>query len=352
VKITANQVTITRILLLPIPAWMLLSGDKTLLWVGLAIGTVLGATDAVDGYMARRDGPTVLGGLLDPVADKVFVATFLIPLVGLGHCPWWAAGLIFVRELLITALRSSVAARDEKLQTSKLGKIKTIAQMGGLGLYVFVRELSKPEIFYVHAAGIGGLFVFLAIMAARKKKPPYWVGAAIVLWTMLTALTWYFDETTAVLFWLFIIMLVLTWISGTDYLVNSAKLLLRTGIRLFDVVRIFWSIAHGLAPVALVATEPVTAIPALLALACALSVGGIDNIASARTQEPIRAFLLLGSIIATAVALLGPVMALAGQPLPKPYAIGAAVALLAINLVSLIRAFIQHRDALFEETPA
>ena len=49
------------------------------MWSALIAGTLIGCTDWVDGMLARKYGPTVLGGLLDPIADKVFIAFAYVP---------------------------------------------------------------------------------------------------------------------------------------------------------------------------------------------------------------------------------------------------------------------------------
>src|SRR5712671_5302691 len=81
--ITANQVTLARLIPMPLLSWMIYrgyeTGDNTYLWSALIAGIFVGSTDWVDGMLARRYGPTVLGGLLDPMADKVFVAFAYTP---------------------------------------------------------------------------------------------------------------------------------------------------------------------------------------------------------------------------------------------------------------------------------
>ena len=53
--------------------------DNAYMWCALIAGTLIGCTDWVDGMLARKYGPTVLGGLLDPIADKVFIAFAYTP---------------------------------------------------------------------------------------------------------------------------------------------------------------------------------------------------------------------------------------------------------------------------------
>jgi phosphatidylglycerophosphate synthase len=64
----------------------------------------------------------------------VFIAFAYLPFVGNGFFPAWAVGAMFVRELLVTALRTTYERRDLRMKTSYLGKIKTWTQMQGIGM--------------------------------------------------------------------------------------------------------------------------------------------------------------------------------------------------------------------------
>src|SRR5215470_20148265 len=134
-RITANQVTIARLIGLPFVA-ALAYGDEQLRIVAVILGTLIGLTDTVDGYLARKYGVTVLGSLMDPIADKVFVVTALLPIVDTGWAPWWLAYAILLREFLVTALRSSFEQRDLQLRSTYLAKVKTWVQMLALALAV------------------------------------------------------------------------------------------------------------------------------------------------------------------------------------------------------------------------
>jgi len=137
-KNAANILTLARIVLMPIPGWLLYQGAPYL-FVCLAVIFVLGLTDWFDGIIARRQGPTVLGGLLDPIADKIFVAVIYLPLAerfvpewGRAVIPIWMTCCIFVRDFLVTSLRTSLLLRDAPMRTSQLAKLKTAAQMLGV----------------------------------------------------------------------------------------------------------------------------------------------------------------------------------------------------------------------------
>jgi CDP-diacylglycerol--glycerol-3-phosphate 3-phosphatidyltransferase len=107
---------------------------------------VAAITDWVDGYLARRLGVTTpLGAFLDPVADKLIVATALVLLV--SKDPHWviviSAMIIVGREITVSALREWMAqlGARAKVAVSWLGKWKTIVQMVGLSFMVYRNDL-------------------------------------------------------------------------------------------------------------------------------------------------------------------------------------------------------------------
>src|SRR5262249_28976962 len=95
-----------------------------------------------------RQGPTVLGGLMDPIADKVFVAMMMLPALDLGWLPVEVVTLIFLREFVITAARTAYSRREVSLKTSYIAKVKTWYQMivGGM---IFLLGISPPAMRWV-----------------------------------------------------------------------------------------------------------------------------------------------------------------------------------------------------------
>src|SRR4051794_14364847 len=149
---------------MPLLAWLIYRGAQSgyhgnvYMWSALIAGTVIGCTDWVDGMLARKYGPTVLGGLLDPIADKVFIAFAYTPfadsLHGLGLIPWWACALMFTREFFITALRSAYEQRNLSLKTSYIAKAKTWTQMQGIGVLLLFPLLDdKTVLLWIFAVG-------------------------------------------------------------------------------------------------------------------------------------------------------------------------------------------------------
>jgi len=133
-----NILTIGRIIIVPffVLAFYLpgFYGDLT----AFALFVIASFTDFLDGMLARMMGQeSRLGELLDPIADKIIVATALILLVMSGtirHYEVIAAIIILTREILISGLREFLARGQIKLPVTNLAKLKTFLQMLAIAL--------------------------------------------------------------------------------------------------------------------------------------------------------------------------------------------------------------------------
>lgn len=127
----ANQLTLLRILLVPVFALFMLYGQAG--WA-LATFAVAGITDALDGLIARWTGQvTAIGAWLDPMADKLLVATMFVMLTvpGLGmpqRLPLWLTVLVLSRDIVIVATVTVVnlAISRRTFKPSMLGKLATV----------------------------------------------------------------------------------------------------------------------------------------------------------------------------------------------------------------------------------
>jgi len=132
----ANIVTVARILLAPVFIWLLIvdgGADGWLRWLAAGLFVLAILTDAVDGFLARdRNLVTDQGKILDPIADKVLIGGALVGLSILGELPWWVTIVILVREVGITVWRL-VALRNVVIPAGILGKIKTWVQAIAIG---------------------------------------------------------------------------------------------------------------------------------------------------------------------------------------------------------------------------
>ena len=129
----ANQLTLLRLLLSPVFALFMLYGRP-----GWALVTfiVAATTDLFDGLLARRSGPTTVGAWLDPMADKLLLATMFIMLTlpGLGlvaRIPLWLTVLVISRDIgiVLTVAIFNLAVARRTFKPSPLGKVATATFM-------------------------------------------------------------------------------------------------------------------------------------------------------------------------------------------------------------------------------
>ncbi len=134
------------------PAWCRAAG---------AVFFVAGLTDLADGWLARRmKKVSVLGQYLDPVADKLLIASLLIVLVGVDRAPAWMAILMICREIAVTGMRALAAIQGFAVPSDLWGKWKTAVQM----LAVFLLIIHYPLAgFDPHFWGMVALWVAVAI---------------------------------------------------------------------------------------------------------------------------------------------------------------------------------------------
>ncbi len=172
-----NSLTISRIFFVPLLVVVLLTnfegrnilGVPTEL-VGAAIFGIASITDWVDGYLARRRKQiTMLGQVIDPLADKLLTCAALISLVHMDLVLTWMAALIIGREITVTTLRSVAYARGVSIPASPLGKTKMIAEVVAI------------------------LALILAHGADGLREPLYWLGQAALWVVVVTALMSAFD---------------------------------------------------------------------------------------------------------------------------------------------------------------
>ena len=169
-----NLLTIGRIIIVPffvlsfyLPGFY---GDLT----ALILFIVASFTDFLDGMLARILGEeSKLGELLDPIADKIIVATALILLVMDGtirHYEVIAAIIILTREILISGLREFLAKGKVKLPVSNLAKLKTVLQMVSIALLLSGDTGNKIINFQDYTAQTIGIILL-------------WLSAALTLYT-------------------------------------------------------------------------------------------------------------------------------------------------------------------------
>jgi cardiolipin synthase (CMP-forming) len=283
--ITANQVTVLRLIPMPLLSWMIYKGhsdhNDTYLWAALIAGIVVGSTDWVDGMLARKYGPTVFGGLLDPIADKIFIAFAYTPFA--DHdvlVPWWACALMFTREFFITALRSAYEQRDLTMKTSYIAKAKTWAQMQGIGVMLLFPLVDNRTILLgIIAVGIALPLVAMAGLYLLKKK--LWLAALWMSLSFCGLMAVYLIKPEYGPPAVMIGVLALTWISGFDYIaVGWRQLRGRADFRRADTVRLIGALSVPILAYAVLEYTDAPRWTIFTILAFELAVGGLDNLLS------------------------------------------------------------------------
>ncbi len=115
----------------------------------LVFAVLAGFTDFLDGYIARKFNLiSDFGKLMDPLADKIFIATAFIVLVDKEVLAGWVAVVILSREFMVTGLRQLAASKGEVMAADSLGKFKTVLQMLFLilGGAVWIGWVNKADI--------------------------------------------------------------------------------------------------------------------------------------------------------------------------------------------------------------
>jgi CDP-diacylglycerol---glycerol-3-phosphate 3-phosphatidyltransferase len=157
------------------------NGEKEIIASALFIAASI--TDGIDGYLARSRGQiTTMGMLLDPVADKLLIATAFITLVQFNPSlvPAWMAVIIIGREFLVSGLRSIAASEGFTIQASDLGKFKMVVQIVSVVAALLDHRWQAwpigPYIFPVHWIAVTAIWfmVVLSLVSAADYFAAFW----------------------------------------------------------------------------------------------------------------------------------------------------------------------------------
>ena len=184
-----NILTLLRIVLIPLfvgifyfeRSWVSLANQNL---VATVIFTLAAVTDWFDGWLARKlDQTSAFGAFLDPVADKLLVASGLILLVQFQRVAVWLAIVMIAREMIVTGARVVAAKEGFVVPADSLGKFKVIGQIGGI-LCLILQGVWVQSEGPLATVGTGLLYIalFFSLFSGwrylmqifKKISPQYW----------------------------------------------------------------------------------------------------------------------------------------------------------------------------------
>lgn len=161
-----NVITVLRFLGVPLFMWLVLA-QKEYGWA-VAVLAIMGSTDWVDGYVARRLGQvSTLGRVLDPAADRLALIAVALTLVLAGVVQWWYLAALLVPDVVLGTASLFYFRSHPDLPVSKVGKVRTALLLVGTPLLV-ISNLAIPGA-AVYAA-IAWVFLILGLVG-------HWVAA-------------------------------------------------------------------------------------------------------------------------------------------------------------------------------
>lgn len=167
----ANQLTLLRIVLIPLFIVVFYLPSEWRYLLSTAVFSIAAITDWLDGWIARAyNQVTPFGAFLDPVADKLMVVVALVLLVETYNTPWFAIPVVIIigREITISALREWMAELGKRtsVAVSTIGKVKTAMQMAAIIVLLYDNPSDPTFLTY-----LGYLSLYLA--------------AVLTLWSMV-----------------------------------------------------------------------------------------------------------------------------------------------------------------------
>lgn len=175
-----NAITLTRIAMIPVFLWFTYYESRLDSFIAAVTYAITGATDFLDGWVARRKGlVTVIGKFLDPTADKLVVMGALVMLVHLGRVAAWVVIVIMAREFIVTGLRTIAMSEGVVLAAGLEGKQKAAFQV--VAITFLLLHYSYPVSFGLFsfdfdANKVGTALLFVSLVLSIWSAIDYFVG--------------------------------------------------------------------------------------------------------------------------------------------------------------------------------
>jgi CDP-diacylglycerol--glycerol-3-phosphate 3-phosphatidyltransferase len=175
-----NAITLTRIAFIPVFLWFTYFESRVDSFIAAALFAVTGATDFLDGWVARRKNlVTVIGKFLDPLADKLIVMAALVMLVHLGRVAAWVVIVVMAREFIVTGLRTIAMSEGIVIAAGQEGKHKTALQVVGITFLLLHYTYPIDALFFsfdLDANRVGTWILYLSLVFSVWSAVSYFSG--------------------------------------------------------------------------------------------------------------------------------------------------------------------------------
>ncbi len=164
-----NVLTISRFLLIPVYIFLYFSDHHVAAFVILVVA---GATDVLDGYLARKNGQiTQIGSMLDPLADKSMMIVVVLSLLFSGKIEWSAAIAIFIRDAGMIAGSAFFYFRGKQtVPANALGKLTTVLFYMAILFLVFEFQFAKVYLWGVISFSFLTSFIYIFKFNVLNRK--------------------------------------------------------------------------------------------------------------------------------------------------------------------------------------
>ncbi len=175
-----NAITLVRVAMIPVFLWFTYYESRFDSFIAAITYAATGATDFLDGWVARRTGKiTVIGKFLDPTADKLIVMAALVMLVHLGRVAAWVVIVIMAREFIVTGLRTIAMSEGIVIPAGNEGKQKAAYQVVGI-TFLLVHYTYPVDAgiiaFEFDANRVGTILLFVSLFFSIWSMVDYFRG--------------------------------------------------------------------------------------------------------------------------------------------------------------------------------
>lgn len=173
----ANIVTVLRLLLIPFFFSVLLSDRSD--WLAFALFAAAASTDFIDGMIARRTGTvTAIGKVIDPLVDRLLIASGVLGLYLIGRLPLWLVLVLVARDVYLLWGAYRLERFGERMPVTYIGKVTTAVLLSGFSLLI----LGWPELVVAdRAIYLGTPVIWVGLLLSMVSAAHYTILARAIV---------------------------------------------------------------------------------------------------------------------------------------------------------------------------